>query len=68
MRAAPATQRMLNFAARLSFVDAPMRTLSLTLALAVALALTACGYKTALTLPKPNSAAPAPDAIKSEAK
>ena len=49
-----------------------MRTLSLTvaLALALAMALTACGYKTPLTLPKPDAVAPklAPDAAKPDSK
>ncbi len=37
-----------------------MRTLCLTFALVLAMALTACGYKTPLTLPKPGAVAPKP--------
>ena len=37
-----------------------MRTLSLTIAFVLTMALTACGYKTPLTLPKPKPDAVAP--------
>lgn len=39
-----------------------MRTLCLTFALVLAMALAACGYKTPLTLPKPDAVAPKPAA------
>lgn len=51
-----------------------MRTLCLTFALVLAMALTACGYKTPLTLPKPGAVAPkpapvaTPDSAKPESK
>ena len=47
-----------------------MRTLSLIIVATLAMTLTACGYKTALTLPKPDAVvpkpAPASDSSKSE--
>lgn len=53
-------ERVLNFAILAISFAAAMRTPSVIPALAVALTLSACGYKTPLSLPKPEAAVPKP--------